>query len=371
MNIKPAALALLLPVYAGAQKGYTLTGTLSKVTAPAKVFLVYADGDTRTTDSADVVNGTFTLKGTLPNPVSASLYLERNTHARGRDGREIFIENAVMTITGTDSLKTAVFKGSASHEDNQVLRKQLAPFLADINQVMDTAEKLTPEQRAADTALMQSLRSRRDRDVQQIDSVFKTFIASHTQSYAALNAFLEHELMGGFDAVAAEQRFNLFPQELRNTAVGKNIAARIGKSLSVGVGKMAPEFTQNNPEGKPVKLSDFKGRYVLVDFWASWCKPCRAENPYVVAAYQKFNSKGFDILSVSLDASQKDWVNAIEKDGMPWVHVSDLKYWKNAVAVQYGINSVPSNFLVDPSGKIIAKNLRGDKLAEKLASLFP
>ncbi|MDR6339446.1 thiol-disulfide isomerase/thioredoxin [Filimonas zeae] len=375
MNKGTVILALLLPVCAGAQKGYTIKGKLSKANTPAKVFLSYAVGDTRLEDSAEVKNGAFVLKGQLPNPVRAAIYLKHGTAAsnarRGVDGIDVFIENSVMTISGTDSLKTAKFTGSVTNDDNKVLRNQLAPFLADVEVVLSTAEKMTPEQRKADTALMQSLRARRNRDVEQMDSIFKAFIASHRQSYAALSAFLEHEIRGNFDAFKADRDFKLFPEAMRTSDIGKNINARIQKGLSVSEGIMAPDFTQNNPEGKPVKLSDFKGRYVLIDFWASWCGPCRAENPVVVAAYQKYNSKGFDILSVSLDASQQDWIKAIEKDGMPWVHVSDLKYWKNAVAVQYGVNSVPTNFLIDPTGKIIAKNLRGAKLDEKLATLFP
>lgn len=375
MNKRTAILALLLPVCAGAQEGYTIKGKLSKVNTPAKVFLSYTIGDARLEDSAEVKNGAFVLKGKLPNPVRAFLFVKHGAGAtnarRGVDGIDVFIENSVMTITGTDSLRTAAFKGSVTNDDNRALRNQLAPFLADVETVLSTAEKMTPEQRKADTALMQSLRNRRNRDVEQMDSIFKSFIASHTQSYAALSAFQEHEIRGSFDAFKADKDFQLFPETMRASDIGKSINARIQKGLSVSEGIMAPDFTQNNPEGKPVKLSDFKGRYVLVDFWASWCAPCRAENPYVVAAYRKYNSKGFDILSVSLDASQQDWVKAIEKDGMPWVHVSDLKYWKNAVAVQYGVNSVPTNFLIDPTGKIIAKNLRGAKLEEKLATLFP
>lgn len=304
------AFAFLLPVCAGAQKGFTIKGTFSKVNMPAKVFLVYVDGDKRVQDSADVVNGQFVLTGKLSYPVRASLYLEQGVAltdgARGRDGADVFIENTAMTVTGVDVMRNAVVTGSATNAHNQAFRKQLALFLKDIQEVMLTAEKLTPAQHA-DTTVLYPLRDRRNRDVQQMDSLFKAFIASHTHSYAALNAFLEHELNSNFDAVAADKQFKLFPEEMRASTVGEIIAARINKSLTVSVGKMAPDFTQNNLEGKPVKLSDFKGKYVLLDFWASWCKPCRAENPYVVAAYRKFSNKGFDILSVSLDASQQDW----------------------------------------------------------------
>jgi thiol-disulfide isomerase/thioredoxin len=132
------------------------------------------------------------------------------------------------------------------------------------------------------------------------------------------------------------------------------------------------EFTQNDTLGNPVSLSSFKGKYVLVDFWASWCGPCRAENPNVVKTYQKFQNKNFTILSVSLDRpGQKErWLKAIHDDGLTWTHVSDLKFWDNAVAKQYGIRAIPQNLLLDPSGKIIAKNLRGEELAEKLGAVL-
>ncbi|SIS95482.1 Peroxiredoxin [Filimonas lacunae] len=368
------SLILLLPVCAGAQKGYTIKGSFSHLPSPAKVYLAYSIHNNRVEDSAEVNNGQFAFTGQLPTPVQASLYLKHDNNAvntyHNVDGLDVFIENATMTITGVDSMKTAVLKGSVSNEENQLLLTQRAPHLKAINAVLDQAEKMTPAERAADTAPMQSLRYQRDTHVKAIDSLYKAFIASHRQSYVALDAFFSHELMGNFDAVAADREFKLFPEALRTSFTGEKIAARIHKALSVSIGTIAPDFTQNDLAGKPVTLSSFKGRYVLIDFWASWCKPCRAENPFVVKAYQQFKDKGFEILSVSLDASHDDWAKAVEKDGMPWTHVSDLQFWKNAVAVKYGISSVPSNFLLDPSGKIVAKNLRGNKLAETLSTLL-
>jgi peroxiredoxin len=128
-----------------------------------------------------------------------------------------------------------------------------------------------------------------------------------------------------------------------------------------------PNFTQNDVNGKPVSLASFKGKYVLVDFWASWCGPCRAENPNVVKAYNEFKTKKFTILSVSLDNSKEKWLEAIKKDGLTWTHVSDLKYWKNEVAVQFGIESIPASFILDPTGKIIARDLRGSDLSTFLS----
>lgn len=138
----------------------------------------------------------------------------------------------------------------------------------------------------------------------------------------------------------------------------------------IPVGSEAPDFTQNTPEGKPFKLSSLRGKVVLVDFWASWCRPCRMENPNVVKAYKQYRSKGFDVLGVSLDKTKEAWTNAIKQDGLTWHHVSDLAYWNNAVAQQYGVSSIPFSVLVGRDGKVLAKNLRGPALEAKLAEVL-
>ncbi len=139
-----------------------------------------------------------------------------------------------------------------------------------------------------------------------------------------------------------------------------------------GIGATALEFTQNDTLDIPVSLSSFRGKYVLLDFWASWCGPCRAENPNLVKSFNHYKDKGFNVLSVSLDKpGNKDlWMKAIHDDKLTWTHVSDLAFWNNAVAKMYGINSVPSNFLIDPQGKIVGRNLRGEELNKKLAEIW-
>lgn len=136
------------------------------------------------------------------------------------------------------------------------------------------------------------------------------------------------------------------------------------------IGKPAPEIQMKDPAGKTVALSSFKGKYVLVDFWASWCRPCRAENPNVVAAYQKFRNKNFTILGVSLDKNKEAWTKAIMKDGLTWTHISDLQEWESPVVSIYGIQGIPFNVLINPEGNIVAKNLRGPELQEKLAEVL-
>lgn len=138
----------------------------------------------------------------------------------------------------------------------------------------------------------------------------------------------------------------------------------------IPVGSEAPEFTQPSPDGKPISLTSLRGKVVLIDFWASWCKPCRMEMPNVKRVYEQYKGKGFEILGVSLDRDKNSWTGAIAQDGLPWKHVSDLAFWNNAAAQQYGVSSIPYTVLVGKDGKVIAKNLRGPALEEKLAEVF-
>ncbi|NSL86962.1 TlpA family protein disulfide reductase [Chitinophaga sp. Mgbs1] len=150
----------------------------------------------------------------------------------------------------------------------------------------------------------------------------------------------------------------------------QDIAHAEAVARKTGIGATAMNFTQQNVKGDPVKLTDYRGKYVLLDFWASWCGPCRAENPNVLENYEKYHSKGLEILGVSLDDKKDAWVKAIKDDGLTWEHVSDLKGWRNVVAKEYNIRAVPSNFLLDKDGKIIAKDLRGEELSRKLEEIF-
>jgi peroxiredoxin len=157
-----------------------------------------------------------------------------------------------------------------------------------------------------------------------------------------------------------------------DSAIKAAQAKAIDGQSKVPLGSKAADITQNDPAGKPVSLASLHGKYVLVDFWASWCAPCRAENPNVVKLYKQYQDKGFTVFGVSLDAeaSKAAWIKAIAIDGLAWTQVSDLKGWANAAAKTYDVKSIPQNFLIDPNGVIIAKNLRGEELAKKLASLF-
>ncbi len=168
-----------------------------------------------------------------------------------------------------------------------------------------------------------------------------------------------------FDSVSTE-----LSRELPNNPMVMNLAEMVDTKRSLTIGAEAPDIALANPNGEIVRLSSLRGQYVLVDFWAAWCRPCRAENPNIVRAYEKYRGENFEVLQVSLDRTREAWLRAIEQDGLPWLHISDLKYWNSIVTKSYQINSIPASYLIDPDGKIIGKNLRGPLLEAKLKEIF-
>ncbi|WP_256002088.1 TlpA disulfide reductase family protein [Pedobacter deserti] len=364
----------LLPLAVLAQKPFTINGDVKGLKTGDKVYLVYRAAGEEVTDSAVVSNGKFGFKGTLAEPARGNLFLNKNPYvnrpAQGErlDLASLYIEPAAMKVTAADSLKNIVITGSVVNDDEKKLKaltKSLSDQMAAVNAQYAA---LSPEERKVQEKV---LRDKYMSLQEQVKPIQLNFAKGNPKSYISLSALSqlasEPEL-----AADVEKAYAALSPSLKATQSGKDLAQLLAAGKATAIGAMAMDFTQNDVNDKPVKLSDFKGQYVLLDFWASWCGPCRAENPNVVKAYNTYKDKKFTVLGVSLDnPGKKDaWLAAIEKDGLTWTHVSDLKGWDNAASKMYGIRAIPANFLIDPTGKIIAKDIRGEELQTKLAEVL-
>lgn len=363
ITIKLMLAALIAaPSFSYAQDGeYTLKGKFTSQKAPTKVYMMKFSNGQNNRDSAIVKNGMFELKGKVDGPTYSRLFADHSGQGfsmrnGGMDMLNFYLDKGTITLNATDSIKNAKITGSKINDE-------FAKYNAALPQPKSGAVMAT---RMSGGSSPEARKAAEEKRAAQIK-----FIKENPNSYFSLEALTE--IAGSnIDADKYEPMFKSLSPELQASTKGHAFAAGIKASRSTGIGAMAMDFTQNDVNGKPVKLSDFRGQYVLIDFWASWCGPCRAENPHVVKAYNNYKDKNFTILGVSLDnPGKKDaWLEAIKKDGLPWTQVSDLQGWKNAASTLYGVRAIPANFLVDPQGKIVARNLRGQDLEKKLAELL-
>ncbi|MGF7080387.1 redoxin domain-containing protein [Mucilaginibacter sp. UYCu711] len=368
---------VIVPALVWAQDGtFTLKAKIGTEKAPAQAYLIYPIAGKYIIDSALLDNGAFTFKGTLAEPTSAQLVMDHHgvglAKLRGKPGdlQALYLDKGTITVNGKDSAKTAIITGSSINEAYKKFILATSPPDKVIARINADYAAATAAQKN-DQAFVAGLQARLSKANEEKKALLFDFAKKNPTSYIGLVALTQ--FAGDvIDAEQIEPVFKTLPAAIQNTHLGVQIAKAIASTRATAIGAIAPLFIQNDVNDKPVSLASFKGKYVLLDFWASWCGPCRKENPNVVKAYHQYKDKNFTVLGVSLDMPGKkaDWLAAVKADRLEWTQVSDLRYSENAVAKLYGINAIPQNYLIDPNGKIIGKNLRGDELAKKLASIF-
>jgi len=350
---------LLLPCVLSAQKKFVISGNLQGLPDGSAVSLSNANIPDDTLAKSIVKNGVFELKGSVDEP---------NLYQLNLDGVQkksiLFIGNENVSVSGdVATIQDLNVKGSEVHSDFETFKQTFNPLFQELTAMGQRISRLPSLQK--DDSVMGAYKNQLNKIKEEVDN----FVTTHQNSPVAPFVVVVTSEMEQ-DLAAIEHRYKLLGKNAQNGFYGKMVKKQLDDSKTGALGSNAIDFTQTDTEGKKVSLSSFKGKYVLVDFWASWCRPCREENPNVVRAFQKFKNKNFTVLGVSLDNSRQPWLKAIKNDNLDWTQVSDLKGWYNEAAAKYNIQSIPQNFLIDPSGKIIAKNLRGEDLDSRLCELL-
>ncbi|WP_421796850.1 redoxin domain-containing protein [Haliscomenobacter sp.] len=347
--------------FPGTEKGFTLTGNVSGFSDGTQLYLEdVTSGMGQMMDSTQVQNGQFQFKGHLPEGV-------RKVWVRTKDFSDykaFWLENSIIQFQAQKGkFRQAEIKGSAAHLSEAQLYASLSPYDKKIDSLETLRQKDTSKVQRI--LLKQQITQQEEQKKQQVVS----FIQNNPNSILSIYQMNIWATTWGREL--SKKLYDPLSAALKNTPYGQNVGAYIALNQDIKIGGPFVDFSQENLQGQKVKLSDYRGKIVLLDFWAAWCGPCRADNPKLVAIYQEFHEKGFEVLGVSLDTRKEHLQEAVIKDKLPWVNVSDYNGDKNRAALIYGVTGIPDNFLIDKNGNIVARGLRGEKLKEKLKELLP
>lgn len=321
--------------------GYTITGTVTGFADGTPVS--FLNEQTGAPDQQAVITkGQFIIKGKMDQPGFKGLIFNNEQPLV-----PMFLDNSIIKITGSkDALDKVVITGSPSQDQFKMYTTAISPYTHIFTQA------------TFDTVAMN-----------KVSTISEEFVKKYPASFVAPLAIIRL-YQAAQNGIKTEELYNLLAPQVKSSSLGNYIPQLIAESKINPIGSLVSDFTQADTAGIPINISAYRGKYVLIDFWASWCRPCRQENPNLVAAFDKFKSKNFTVLGVSLDQNKKAWLDAIKMDGLTWGHVSDLKGWGNEAAAMFKVKSIPQNLLLDPEGRIIAKNLRGAILEARLNALL-
>lgn len=350
-------------------KNYAISGEASTMEDGKMVYVSEIDENTnrpKRVDSTTIKDGSFQLD--LEDPKSPNLsFLE----FEGTQGNVIFIsENEEIKFKiYKDSLRSSEISGG---KENKLLQEYL-DHLKQVNEkVMQGRTEMRTAFQQKDSTKLTSLQEN-EKELIDNDKVFKKkIVKENPDSFVSVMVISDMLRMKSYPVNEVLEMFNTLSEDVKNTAIGKQIAENLKKANKVAVGSKAPNFSAPTPEGDEIALKDVMGKVTVIDFWAAWCKPCRVENPNLVKTYNKYKDDGLSIIGVSLDRpGQKDrWLKAIEEDGLPWHQVSNLKFWQDPVAQLYGIKAIPAAFVLNEEGTIVARDLRGEDLDNKIGELL-
>ena len=339
---------------------FILNGTVANSTKQVYMYQVI-DGALELTDSASVVDQKFSFLEKTITPQMVYLSLDNSKKI------PVFIENSEITIdfqgASADSMTVS---GSNVQTEWESFQSEIAVFDEQLDSLYDAYYTANE---AKDEAEMERIGIEYDFADSTKRAAIKNYVNSNPKSYITPYLITKYLLYSSEleDIMVLTENLD---ESISNSVYIETINRRIEDLEKTKVGATIPDFTQNDKDGNPISITDLRGQYVLVDFWASWCGPCRAENPNVVEAYQKYKDNGFTVIGVSLDDNKENWLKAIKDDKLDWYHVSDLQGWKNQVAQDFGVKSIPFSILIDKEGVILGKNLRGEELQQTLADLF-